>query len=54
MVLSVCEDILYQPIDKLSSADRDILLGVLAQYSMMKRQYAIQDRKAKEQDRHER
>jgi hypothetical protein len=42
MVLSVCEDILCKPIDGLSSADRDILLGVLAQYSMMKRQYAMQ------------
>jgi hypothetical protein len=54
MVLSVCEDILCQPIEGLSTADKDILLGALAQYSMMKRQYAIQERMAKEKDRHER
>ena len=47
MVLSVCEDILCQPIDGLSTADRDILLGVLAQYTMMKRQYATQEKATK-------
>jgi len=47
MVLSVCEGILCQPIEDLSSPDKDILLGVLAQYSMMKRQYALQERVAK-------
>lgn len=46
MVLSVCEDILCQS-DELSTADKDILLGVLAQYNMMKRQYAMQEKAAK-------
>jgi len=47
MVLSVCEDILCQPLDGLSTADRDILLGVLARYTVMKRQYAAQEKAAK-------
>jgi len=47
MVLSVCEDILCQPLDGLSIADRDILLGVLARYTIMKRQYAAQQKVAK-------
>jgi len=38
IVLSVCEDILCQPLDGLSSSDKDIFLGVLAQYTLMKRQ----------------
>ena len=46
-VLSVCEDILCQPIEDLSPSDKEILLGVLAKYSMMKRQYAMQERAAK-------
>lgn len=47
MVLSVCEDILCQPLDDLSAADKDILLGVLAQYTTMKRQCTSQERAAK-------
>jgi len=54
MVLSVCEDILSQPIDDLSSSDRDILLGVLAQYSMMKRQHNIQEKSSKSRDKGDR
>jgi hypothetical protein len=46
MVLSVCEDILCEPTDKLSSADKDIFIGVLARYTMMKRQYAAQEKAA--------
>jgi len=46
MVLSVCEDILCQPIDGLSTADKEILLGVLAQYTAMKRQYTAQEKAA--------
>jgi len=46
MVLSVCEDILCQPIDGLSTTDKDILLGVLAQYTAMKRQYTAQEKAA--------
>ena len=53
MVLSVCEDILCQPIDGLSAADKDILLGVLAQYSMMKRQYDVQEKTAKSKSQRE-
>ena len=53
MVLSVCEDILCQPIDGLTAADKDILLGVLAQYSMMKRQYDVQERTAKSKSQRE-
>ncbi len=47
MVLSVCEDILCQPIDGLSLNDKDILLGVLAQYTIMKRQYIAQEKTTK-------
>jgi hypothetical protein len=46
-VLSVCADILCQPIEKLSSNEREVLLGVLAQYTMMKRRIAEQERAAK-------
>jgi hypothetical protein len=55
MILSVCEDILCEPRDKLSIADKDIFLGVLAQYTMMKRQIDTQEKtvvsKAKAQER---
>jgi hypothetical protein len=54
MVLSVCEDILCQPIDNVSTADRDILLGVLSQYTIMKRQYDSQDRVEKTKSKKER
>ena len=47
MVLSVCEDILCEPASKLSPAEKDIFLGVLAQYTMMKRQIAAQEKTAK-------
>jgi hypothetical protein len=46
MVLSVCEDILCESAVKLSSGDKDIFLGILAQYTMMKRQIAAQERAA--------
>lgn len=42
MVLSVCEDILCQPLENLSTADKDVLLGVLGRYTHMKRQIAAQ------------
>jgi len=42
-VLSVCEDILCQPLDNLTVQDKEILLGVLAQYTVMKRHYAEQE-----------
>ena len=45
-VLSVCEDILCQPLDELSTADRDILIGVLSRYTMMKRQIIMQEQAA--------
>jgi len=54
MVLSVCEDILCQPLDGLSAADRDILLGVLARYTMMRRQIVEQERAAKPKSKKER
>ena len=55
MVLSVCEDILCQPIDGLANEERDILVGVLAQYSAMKRQYAMKEQaKSKSQQDRER
>jgi len=44
MVLSVCEDILCQPMTDLTAGDKDIFLGVLAQYTLMKRQIAVQER----------
>lgn len=43
-VLSVCEDILCSPQDSLTAQDKEILLGVLAQYTVMKRRYAEQER----------
>ena len=43
LVLRVCEDILCQPLDELPVAEKDVLFGVLAQYSFMKRQYAVQE-----------
>jgi len=50
-VLSVCEDILCQPMDNLSAQEKEILLNVMAQYTAMKRRYQEQDRaeKAKKQ-----
>ena len=51
MVLSVCEDILSEPIDHLSASEKEVLLGVLAQYTMMKRRYAEQE-KAKNVKKH--
>ncbi len=51
MVLSVCEDILSQPIDHLSASEKEVLLGVLAQYTMMKRRYSEQE-KAKKSEKH--
>ncbi|MCL2757534.1 MAG: site-specific integrase [Coriobacteriia bacterium] len=47
MVLSVCEDILCQPIENLSAHDKDIFLGVLAQYTLMKRRINEQTTKPK-------
>lgn len=47
MVLSVCEDILSQPIDRLSVSEKEVLLNVTAQYTMMKRRYAEQEKAAK-------
>ena len=42
MVLSVCEDILCQPLDELTAADKEVLLGVLGRYTVMKRQLETQ------------
>ncbi|MCL2279490.1 MAG: site-specific integrase [Oscillospiraceae bacterium] len=47
MVLSVCEDILCQPMDDLTVSDKDVFLGVLAQYTIMKRQGAVQENAGK-------
>ena len=47
MVLSVCEDILCQAVDEFSTEDKDILIGIMAQYTAMKRQYAAQEKKEK-------
>lgn len=47
MVLSICEDILCQPVENLSTHERDVLIGVLAQYTVMKRRIAEQERAAK-------
>jgi integrase len=46
-VLSVCEDILCQPLENFTAQDREVLLGVLAQYTVMKRRHAEQERMAK-------
>lgn len=47
MVISVCEDILCEPLDGLTATDRDILLGVLARYTVIKRYIAEQERMSK-------
>jgi len=47
MVMSVCEDILCQPLGKLTAADKDIFLGTLAHYTIMKRQIESQERMVK-------
>ena len=44
IVLGVCEDILCQPINELTVSDKDIFIGVLAQFTLMKRQLASQER----------
>ena len=46
-VISVCEDILCQPIDALSIADKDILLTTLSQFIVMKRQLTAQGKTRK-------
>jgi hypothetical protein len=46
-ILSVCEDILCQPSEDLTAQDREVLLGVLAQYTVMNRRIAEQERTAK-------
>jgi len=53
MVLNVCEDILCQPLENLSAQEKEILLGVLAKYTYMKRQYALQERAAKSRSQKE-
>ena len=53
-VLSVCEDILCQPLENLTAQEKEILLGVLAQYSVMKRRIAEQERMAKTKEPRER
>lgn len=45
-VLSVCEDILCGTLDNLTTQDREVLLGVLAQYTVMRRRYTEQERGA--------
>ncbi|MDD4493449.1 MAG: tyrosine-type recombinase/integrase [Eubacteriales bacterium] len=50
-VLSVCEDILCQSPQNLTQEEKEVLLGVLAQYSVMKRQIAEQERVAKNKKR---
>ena len=47
MVLSVCEDILCQSMEHLSSSDKEMFLGVLAQYTMMNRQLNEQSKQPK-------
>ncbi|MCL2426114.1 MAG: site-specific integrase [Oscillospiraceae bacterium] len=51
MVLNVCEDILCQPLDELSTKDRDMFLATLAQYTIMKRQIATQEKTVKPKDK---
>jgi hypothetical protein len=50
-VLSVCEDILCHSPQNLMQEEKEILLGILAQYSVMKRQIAEQERVAKSKKR---
>jgi len=51
MVLSVCEDILCRPLDDLSADDREVLLGTLAKYTLMKREYASREKLEIDKDR---
>ena len=54
LLLNVCEDILCEPQEGLSATDRDIFFGVLAQYTMMKRQHSEQERATKSKSKNER
>ena len=47
MVLSVCEDILCQAFNEISATDKDILIEAIAKYTIMKRQYDVQEKTAK-------
>jgi integrase len=47
MVLSVCEDILCQPMDALSPAEKEKFLCILAQYTLMKRRMKEQEKQKK-------
>ncbi len=47
MVLSVCEDILCQPMDAISPAEKEKFLCVLAQYTMMKRRLTEKEKQKK-------
>jgi len=47
MVLSVCEDILCQSMNDLTTHEKNILLGALAQYTALKRHYQQQDKAVK-------
>ena len=53
MVLSVCEDILCQPLEELSAAEKELLLGVLGRYTVMKRQLANTEIPAKVKQKNE-
>jgi hypothetical protein len=46
VVLSVCKDILCGSLHEFSTDDKDILLGALAQYTVMERHYQQQDKMA--------
>lgn len=54
MVLSVCEDILCQPMDKLSVSEKELLLNVLSKHIVMKRRLEVQEREKKKNTQRER
>ena len=54
IVLSVCEDILSQPIDHLSVNEKETLIGVIAQYTMLKKSYSEKEQTKKNKKNRER
>ena len=51
MVLSVCNDILCDSLSDLSTEDKEVLLGVLAQYTSMQKNLETQAKNKKSQER---
>ena len=49
LILSVCEDILCEAPENLSEQDKEILLGTLSRYTILKRQYIAQGKERRDE-----